>query len=486
VLNALLALGSAALLILSFPRFDFPWLIAVALTPLLVAAYREPRPLMRFALGWLTGAVCLAGITDWIRFVVTFHGNLGAAPGWAVFVLYCLAKGLYFGVFALLVRPLLGVWWAGPPVAALWVAVDRTAGSIGYVWVTLGNAGANMSIPMRLAPIAGVHALSFVFVMMATSLALVVLRRPRRHLVWLLALPLLILLPPLPEARSGDAEAVLVQPNFDESATWTREDVDRALRRMIVLSMQAAIRGPAPELVVWPETPAPFYYDDDPEFRRHAANLARVTRAHFLFGTVAHTPQRAPLNSALLLSPAGDPVARYDKIELVPFGEYVPWPFRFAGKIVSEVGDFEPGRRVVVPLVGGHRIGSFICYESAFAGLVRRFVRDGAEVLFNLSNDGYFGRSLSARGQHLLLVRMRAAENARWMLRATNDGLSAAVDPAGRVVDRLPAFTETSARVRFAYSRGQTFYTRYGDWFAWTCVVASIAALAGRAARMRG
>ena len=141
------------------------------------------------------------------------------------------------------------------------------------------------------------------------------------------------------------------------------------------------------------------------------------------------------------------------------------------------VGDFEPGTRVVVAPLGEHKIGSFICYESAFPTLVRQLTRNGAEALFNLSNDGYFGRSASAREQHLLVVRMRAAENARWIVRATNDGITAAVDPAGRVVKRLPSFVETAAELPYSYRREQTFYTRHGDLFAWSCVVVGVIAI---------
>lgn len=478
-MNYLLALASAVLLILSFPRYDFSWLIAIALAPLLVAAGREPRASRRFLLGWLTGVAYFAGITDWIRFVVSYHGGLGLIAGWGVFILYCLFKGLYFGIFGVLAGPVLRLWWAVPAVAALWVAVDITAGSFAFVWVTLGNAGADMGVPLRLAPYTGVHGLSFVFMMMAASLALVFLRRPRRHLLWLLPLPLLILVPPLPELVRGREHAVVVQPNLEDIDRWSPEDLDRFVRKMVFTSMQGVLSGPRtkPDLIVWPEMPAPFYYDDDPNLRQHTGSLARVTKTPLLFGTVSHTKERLPLNSAILLSPSGDPVARYDKMELVPFGEFVPWPFGFAGKITSEVGDFQPGTRVVVPPLDGHKIGSFICYESAFPWLVRRFVRGGAEVLFNLSNDGYFGRSPSARGQHLLLVRMRAAENARWIIRATNDGITASVDPAGRVVEQLPSFTETAGRMPFSFSSRITPYTRYGDWFAWSCVAVSLAAL---------
>src|SRR5262249_38130949 len=176
-------------------------------------------------------------------------------------------------------------------------------------------------------------------------------------------------------------------------------------------------------------------------------------------------------------------VDRYDKIHLVPFGEYVPAPFRFFNKITKEVGDFAPGARVVTAPLGDRRIGSFICYESAFPSLVRQFVRNGAEALFNLSNDGYFGRSVSAREQHLLVVRMRAAENRRWIVRATNDGITASVDPAGRVVQRVPEFVEKAEGLRYSYRKEQTFYTRRGDWFGWSCVVVGLAAVAVAARR---
>src|SRR5207249_8374888 len=185
------------------------------------------------------------------------------------------------------------------------------------------------------------------------------------------------------------------QPNIDETQERTRQTPDNSDRRLALVSMRAALSGGAqkPDLLIWPELPAPFYYYDDAEFRKLAQGLARATGVGFLLGTVAHTSQRAPLNSALLLSPAGEPVDRYDKIHLVPFGEYVPWPFGFFNKITKEVGDFAPGTEVVTAPLGGHRIGSFICYESAFPVLTRRLVQNGAEVMFTLSNDGYLGRS---------------------------------------------------------------------------------------------
>jgi apolipoprotein N-acyltransferase len=240
----------------------------------------------------------------------------------------------------------------------------------------------------------------------------------------------------------------------------------------VTRSMEAVLdpRQGKPKMIIWPETPGPFYYYSDPTFRRYATDLARTTGAYFLFGTIAYAHRDQPLNSAVLLAPTGEVVDRYDKMFLVPFGEFVPPLFSFVNRITKEAGDFTPGDRVVVFPIGGHALGTFICYESAFPDLVRRFALSGADVLANISNDGYFGRSAALR-QHLKLVRMRAAENRRWIVRATNDGITATIDPAGRITQSLKPAREEAARMRFGYVREVTFYTRYGDWFAWPCLV---------------
>ena len=369
-------------------------------------------------------------------------------------------------------------WWAVPGVAALWVAVEATHGSLGFAWLALGNAGIDMRLPMRLAPLTGVYGLSFVFVATACALALTVLRRPRVEVSWLLALPLLFLLPGAPAATPGHESALLAQPAISESEDWTAESLDAMEREQVTLTLNAALQDPArpPSIVVWPEVPAPLYYDEDPRFHTRIDNLARALHAYLLVGVVAHTSAGEPLNSALLVSPEGEMVDRYDKVNLVPFGEYVPWPFgSLVDKISTEAGDFASGKRVVVsPAGGGHRIGAFICYESVFPNFVRQFAAGGAEVLFNISNDGWFGQS-AARRQHLSIVRMRAAENQRWILRSTNDGITATIDSAGRLRATLPLSVEAISHTRFDYVSRKTLYTRWGDWFPWLC--ASLALL---------
>ncbi|MBV9506453.1 MAG: apolipoprotein N-acyltransferase [Acidobacteriia bacterium] len=471
-MNWLLALLTAALLILTFPSFQVVWLAPVAVAPLLIAMAREWRPWRRALLGWFAGTVFWFGVCYWIQYTLAFYGGVGNALGWALLLLFAVTKGLHLAVFALAGGVLLRRWWAVPAVAALWVAIEATHGSLGFAWLALGNAGISMSVPLRLAPITGVWGLSFVFMMMATALALAVLRRSRLELLWLLALPFLVFLPPMPPALRGQETAVLLQPNVSETERWTTDSVHRWEDDLTALTERSALleSGRPPSIAVWPEIPAPFYYYDDERYRRSMDDLARAMHAYLLIGDVAHEGSNRLFNSATLISPEGIPVSRYDKVNLVPFGEFVPWPFGFANKLSTEVGDFSPGRNVVVSSMGPHRIGTFICYESVFPNFVRRFVAGGAEVLFNISNDGWFGDS-AAREQHLTIVRMRAAENRRWILRSTNDGITGTIDPAGRVRGTLPLYTQATSYTGFRYISEKTFYTRHGDWFPILCAV---------------
>ena len=479
MLNWVLALASAALLILTFPGFSIVAFAPVALTPLLVAVAREPRWTRRFLLGWAAGVVYWFGVCYWIQFVLAVHGGVGQLMGWALFLLFCLAKAVHLGAFGLLAGPLMRRWWAVPVVAALWVAIEVTHGSLGFAWLALGNAGIDMALPMRLAPYTGVYGLSFLFMIMGATVAGACLRRPRIELLWLAPVLLIMLLPPLPPPMRGRETALLVQSNISETEQWTPQSLDRAKREQVMLSIRAALAEPRqpPSLIVWPEVPAPFYYFEDDVFRGLINGLARAANAYVLVGIVARAPGGGPLNSAALISPDGIAVSRYDKVNLVPFGEFVPWPLGLlANKISTEVGDFIAGRRVVVSQVGDHKLGAFICYESVFPGFVRKFAAGGAEVLINISNDGWFGRS-AAREQHLNMVRMRAAENRRWLLRATNDGITATIDSAGRFRGTLPKYMRATSYTGFTYIAPQTVYTRYGDWFPLLCAIFAVIGL---------
>ena len=462
-MNLSLSLLSALFLIGIFPRFNFTWLAPLALTPLLVACALETSWKLRALYGWAAGFVFWFGVCYWIQFVLAVHGGLDLWLSWVTFCLFALLKGFHMALFALFAGFVMKRWWAIPGIAALWTGIERTHGPLGFAWLDLGNAGVDMPLAMRLAPFTGVYGLSFVFAMLACALALVILRRPRLELAWLIALLALPLLPSPPPPAPAAESVRVVQPNIDTEKEWTVASLSEEEDHLAALS-----RSPGDYLIVWPEAPAPFY-PSNPDFLGFVANLASGSSAYLLFGGVGHTPGGAPLNSAFLLNPGGSMIGQYDKIKLVPFGEFVPPPFGWVNRITKEAGDFAPGDRIVVFPVNSHRLGAFICYESAFPDLVRGFARDGAELLVNLSNDGYFGKS-AAREQHLALVRMRAAENHRWILRATNDGITAMIDPAGRVTERLQPYFELAAEMRFSYRADLTPYTRHGDWFAWGCL----------------
>ncbi|MBV8552441.1 MAG: apolipoprotein N-acyltransferase [Acidobacteriaceae bacterium] len=463
LLHTLLALLTSVLLLLVFPKFDLRWLAPVALTPLLIVLARTPAGWQRFAYGWAAGIFYWFFLCNWIQFVLEVHGGMGRWGGWGTFVLFALFKGLHLAVFSWLAGPLLHRAYAVPAVAALWTGLERTHSTFGFAWLDLGNAGIDMSVPLRVAPFVGVYGVSFIFSMLAVALACVILRRPRRWLLPLLPLGALWLLPPIRENVPPTGSALVVQPDIDPGVEWTGLLEEKTERELSALSNAL----PAP-LVIWPELPAPLYYYNDPEFHQAAASIARQ-HGYFLFGTVAYAGPNQPLNSAVLLGPDGLEIGRYDKINLVPFGEFVPPLFSWVNRITGEAGDFVPGHEIKVLPAAGRRLGIFICYESAFPDFVRQFTTRGADVLVNLSNDAYFGHS-EAREQHLLLARMRAVENRRYLIRATNDGFTAIIDPAGRITRRLPPYREIAAPIRYGVVEDPTFYARYGDWFAWICL----------------
>ncbi len=467
-LHSLLALLTGALLLLALPRFDWRWLAPVALTPLLIALARTRDGWQRFVYGWAAGIFFWFFLCTWIQFVLQVHGGMGTVGGWGCFILFALYKGLHLAVFSLLAGPLMRRAYAVPAVAALWAGIERTHGTFAFAWLDLGNAGIDMSLPLRPAPWVGVYGISFVFAMTAAGLACVTLRYPRLRLLPLASLCLLWLLPAIPEGMPATRSALVVQPNIDTEIDWTGLIQEKIEHQLTLLSNALA----AP-LVIWPELPAPLYYFSDPEFRQAAAEIAQ-RHGYFLFGTVAYTGEHQPLNTALLLGPNGTEAGRYDKIDLVPFGEFVPPLFSFVNRITREAGEFVPGHDIKVLRAADARCGVFICYESAFPDLVRQFPKRGANLLVNLSNDGYFGHS-EAREQHLLIARMRAVENRRFLIRSTNDGITAVIDPAGRIIRRFPMYQALASPIRYGLVESTTFYSRHGDWFAWGCLIAGVA-----------
>ncbi len=241
-----------------------------------------------------------------------------------------------------------------------------------------------------------------------------------------------------------------------------------------------------PNLVLWPEAPTDFM-DSDPSFRGTLSRLARDRGAPVISDAVAVLPpapgERTPryFNAASFFSADGSYSGHYAKMHLVPFGEYTPYKqiFFFAGHLLDNVGGFTPGQERTLFHTGGHSYGTFICYESIFGDEIREFVENGADLLVNVSDDGWYGDS-SAPWEHLDMVRMRAIENHRWVLRATNTGVTGSIDPYGRMVAQMPRHVRGAVLAPFGYETDLSFYTKYGDWIGWLCagVTAGLAAVA--------
>ncbi|MGO8815047.1 MAG: apolipoprotein N-acyltransferase [Terriglobia bacterium] len=227
-----------------------------------------------------------------------------------------------------------------------------------------------------------------------------------------------------------------------------------------------------PPLLVWAENPAPFFFTRDAIFRNAVQNMARETHAIVIVNTIVPLDANGDTisNTAFTIDPEGRELSRYDKIHLVPFGEYVPgWAFPgLVHKITSEVGNFVPGTSYPVAKTPGGNIGVFICYEAIIPQLARKLVANGAGVLVNISNDAWYGDTAAAY-QHLEMARLRAIENHRYLLRATNNGLTALIDPYGRVREQIPRYQRLAMPVRFDYETRETFYSARGDVFAWLC-----------------
>ncbi len=517
-----LAALSGVLQVLIFPSPNFYFLCWFAYAPLMVALLRARQaenalipdsnasgnfvaatPRQGFLLAWLSGIIGVAGTCYWVFHVMHQYGGLDAASSVGVFILFCLAVGTHTGLFGLGVALSAAGERSGRAssvqrglIAApfLWVAVELIRANIfGVPWNLLGTAQVD-NIPLgRIATVTGVYGVSFEIMLVNSAFAAAFLVKRRQRtllLVSAIAAALVVQLAVIvrPPRLVATETARLVQENFPIREQWTREEFQQTLEmlRQDSVPTQANLMPgePVPSVIVWPESPAPFFVDD-PQFRQGVSEIAKEAHAYVIAGSVGtnSSPQtRRPdeiYNSAALITPAGEWTARYDKIHLVPFGEYVPFSnlFSFAKKLTKEVGTFTPGTTRNVFDLGGYKAGVFICYESIFPGEVRHFAANGGEVFVNISNDGWFGYH-GAPEQSLNQARMRAVENHRWLLRATNTGITASIDPYGRVVASAPHDVRTTLDAPFSVVSETTFYSRHGDWFAYLCAIISVVALA--------
>jgi apolipoprotein N-acyltransferase len=425
------------------------------------------------------------------------YGKLPAPVAVLITLGYGLIMGVHHGLFGLLIVLMARRSSAGnrrPLLLApfFWVAIELLRDRvIGVPWNPMGGSQVD-NIPFaRIAQTTGVYGLSFAIMLVncAFVAALLLYGQRRKNLLVsalaaAIALQIGIFAKPLPSVATQ--QAVLVQANIPllDQPEWTPRYFDETISSLARLSVDAAKPRPAPDnpgLIIWPESPAPFFISD-PRLQQWLVAMAQDTNSYLVVGSLGETPAVAGkqqlLNSALIMDPHGNMVGRYDKIHLVPYGEYVPYQdlLFFASKLTREVGDFARGTDRKVFDFNGTHAGVFICYESIFPNEVREFTANGAQVLINISDDLWYGET-GAPAQHLQMARMRAVENHRWILLATNNGTTASIDPFGRVVKQAPRNIRMALVVPYAPQNESTFYSRNGDIFAWICVIISLLAV---------
>ncbi len=490
----LLALASGVALALAYPTFNIPFLGWIA-PALLIVAVLGARPRFAFLLGWLQGAAYYGLSVPWFYAVMRRYGPLPAMQAGAVFALVIVATSLFHAAFAAVVA-----WLGeGAPERAclaspfLWVAMEfgmMHLPAIGFPWNLLGYVAAGNLALVQLTTVTGIFGLSVLVAAYNGLAAWAVLQISNRKnsalKLWAGTTAALLLIglagPRFVPHAAGDHVAHLVQTNFPVSngfpPNWMQVHAAE-MDQLEAISIGAAQKIPG--IVVWPEVPAPFSLQD-PNFQSRAARIARGAGGGFLVGVIDWKPlgngRLGATNSAALLGPRGELDFIYDKIHLVPFSEYVPWRdwLFFARDLTGLIGDFQHGTQYKVGTISGGPFSVYICYEAIFPNEVRRFTLGGAQLLINISDDGWFGGS-GAPGQHLAMARVRAVENRRWLLRDTNDGITVSVDPYGRIAARLPADIRGELDAPYAFRADLTPYARWGDWLPWLCVLTSLVLL---------
>jgi apolipoprotein N-acyltransferase len=458
------------------------------------------RPRVAFGCGFLHGLLFVLTSVPWIATVLTVHGGLSVTGGWGVLLLIAMAWGVLTGTFAWAVHRLarrsIRLACLGAPF--IWVTFEFVRAhlpEISFPWNLLGYpASANLGL-LQITTITGIYGLSFLVASFNALLAWTGASNTpeftRRFTLAAGATATLLMvlfvgprLVPLPQAHHY---ARAVQLNFPESPSYPSDWFQTHVADLAEIGrISLAPASQKPDLLVWPEAPAPFSFQDS-QFAKIASTLAIQFGHPFLAGAIEWKPsvdpsdaappgRLMPYNSALLFDTQGQRVFVYDKVHLVPFGEYEPFPLihQVVTSVSEEVGGFHKGIKYVVGrLPGGNTFGVFICYEAIYPGEVRKFAENGAQLFINISNDGWFGRS-AAPEQHLHMARVRAVENRRWIVRSTNNGYTVSVDPYGRVFEPLPPDVRAAAELPYDFRTDKTIYTRFGDWFAWLCALVSV------------
>lgn len=461
----------------------------IALLPLLYAITgATTREALKY--GFITGFTAYIGTLYWIVYVVVKYGNMPVYAGIFVLLLLVSYLALYLAIFSYAIVYLrkygLREIYTAPIV---WVILEYMKSTLftGFPWVNLGSSQHSFLSLIQVADITGVYGISFVIVLANLVIFdLIVCSKDNRKKAIVQSLIALILFFSLlfyGTWRIGGVTAALntltflpvtiVQGNIDQNVKWNPAYQQETMRIYQSLTLEA--RPEEGGLVVWPETATPFYFQENSSLSKMVTDIAQTTRSWLLFGSPSYHKKPGAIdyfNSAFLVSPEGVPTDKYDKVHLVPYGEYVPLRryFPFISKLVVGIGDFSSGagyRPIETP---GGRAGVLICYEGIFPYAGAAYRNQGAQLLLNITNDAWFGNT-SAPYQHLAMTAFRAVENRLYLVRAANTGISAIVAPTGAIVSKAGLFETAAIRSKVKYLTINTFYAAYGDLFALLCII---------------
>lgn len=488
--STLISLGSGLLLALAFPRLNLAPLAWVALVPLILVMERHP-----FRSGFAAGLGFFGLVLYWLNIVMTTYGQLHPVFSVAAYLMLVIYLSLFFGAAtwaACRLREHLG-WPVMLTLPVFWVGCEFIRAFLfsGFPWASLGYSQIALLPVVQAAELFGVYGISFLLLLSNAALAqLIQSRRNRQPLPWIgLGVTLLLLVANAGyglvrlqqdlDSREQTAQVALVQGNIDQGVKWDPSYQQATVERYAELSRKVVAESAA-DLIIWPESATPFYFQEVSPLALEVARVAADTGTSLLFGSPAYeVVNRSPryLNSAFMLSPQGQVLGRSDKIHLVPFGEYVPLGryLPFINKLVVGIGDFSPGTIKPLP-IGENLVGVLVCFEGIFPELARDYVRAGSHLLINITNDAWFGRS-SAPAQHLAMTRFRAIENRIWVARAANTGISALIAPSGIMTLETPIFETLAVSGQVGLGARPTLYTRFGDILPIGCLLLGLAGL---------
>lgn len=480
-------------LIDGYPWGLFAWVALLPLHRVLIGATTGQA----FWRGWLAGFLAFTGTMYWVVIAMHLYGKVPLPISIVLMLVLAGYLGLYVGLYAWGFIRLEQRWPAVAWIAApcLWVSLEyvRTHAFSGLPWGLLGYSQFQWLPLIQIANITGAYGVSFLIVLVNVSLFVlfrwVLTENPQRALrpwmplavavaailmVWLYGVNQLHV-PPSDRLTVG-----IVQANIDQAHKWDTAYRVETLKRYRRLTETVS---PKSDLILWPEAATPFMFEQEPDYRSLVTELTKNANVPLVFGSPALRRQSdgTPylLNSAYLLNSTGEISGRYDKQHLVPFGEYIPLQriLFFLDKLVVGIGDFHPGPGpTLLDFARGSdqaRFGVAICFEVIFPDLVRRLAREGANFLVTITNDAWFGKTVAPH-QHFGMVVFRAVENRMAFARAANTGVSGLIDPTGRILTATPIFTEHAVIGSIPLSSPSTVYTRFGDVFAWACVIMTV------------